>query len=104
MNEFDYQQLENLIVKLVEKKVYTILKENGIESSSYGKIVAIDVAKFDSEGNISEVIKASVELINGSIINNMYNASGEILSVNDKVKIYGSSEDIRKRYIGIKCN
>ena len=102
LNEFDYQQLELLINKLIEKKVYEILNKNGIESSSYGKIVKIDTINTDVDGNVTEVIRASVKLLDGTIVNSLYNASERILSVGDKVKIYGSNEDVNNRYIGIK--
>lgn len=102
LNEFDYQQLENLINKLVEKKVYEILNNLGVESTSFGKIVGFDKVTVDEEGNVTEVTRASVELPNGEIVRNLYNSSNQILKFGDKVKVFGSKSDLSNRYIGIK--
>ena len=102
INEIEYEQLSSLIEKLVEKKVYEILNNHGIESTSSGKIVALDKTKTDADGNITEVMRASVELADGEIVSNLFNASEKILSIGDNVKIYGSRTNMSNRYIGIK--
>ncbi len=101
-NIIDYEQLTNLIEKLVEKKVCKILNNYGVEASSFGKVISLDKTNSDTDGNIQQVIRASVELPDGSIINNLYNASDQILRMGDNVKIYGSQSDMSNRYIGIK--
>lgn len=102
LNDFDYEQLLNLLDKLIEKKVYTILNNFGVESSSYGKVTKIDAIETDSDGNVSKVIRASISLPDGTSVSNLYNASERVLSVGDKVKIFGSTKDLSNRYIGIK--
>ena len=102
VNEIDYEQLTSLIEKLVEKKVYEILNNLGIESVSSGKVVALDKIRADADGNIKEVIRASVELADGEVVSNIFNASEKMLSVGDNVKIYGSRTNMSNRYIGIK--
>ncbi len=102
MNEIEYEQLKTLIEKLVEKKVYEILNNYGIESASSGKIVSLDKTRSDADGNITKVVRASVELPNGEVVSNLLNASEQILEVGDTVKIYGSRTDMSNRYIGIK--
>lgn len=102
MNEHDYEQLKLLIERLVENKVYDIINNLGVESVSSGKVVAIDSTQTDADGVTSEVIRASVELADGNIIPNLFNASGEILAIGDNVKIYGSRTNLSNRYIGIK--
>lgn len=102
MNEMDYEQLMSLLEKLVEKKVYEMLNNLGIESVSSGKVVSLDKTRADADGNVTEVTRASIELPDGTIVSNLNNASGETLSVGDKVKIYGSRTNMSNRYIGIK--
>lgn len=102
MNEYDYEQLKILLEKLIENKVYEILNDSGIESTSSGKIVSLDKTRVDSNGNITEVVRASVELPTGEVVSNLYNASGEIFRIGDNVKIYGSRTNMSNRYIGIK--
>ena len=102
MDELQYEQLTSLIEKLVEKKVYEILNNLGIETTSFGKIVSLDKARYDDEGNIVEVARASVELPDGEVIRNLFNASGEVLSIGDNTKIFGSRTNMSNRYIGIK--
>lgn len=102
MNEMDYEQLMSLLNKLIEKKVYDILNNFGIEASSSGKVVSLDKISRDTDGNISEVIRASVELPGGEIVTNLFNTSGKVLDIGDNVKIYGSRTNMSNRYIGIK--
>ena len=102
LNEFDYQQLESLLNKLVENKVNEILNNLGVESSSFGRVEKINSTKEDEDGNVTEVVRASVKLSDGSIVENLYNASERILEVGDYVKIYGSKSDLTNRYIGIR--
>lgn len=102
MNEHDYEQLEKLLEKLVEKKVYKILNDIGVESTSSGKIVSLDKTKTDADGTVTTVTRASVEMPDGSVVSNLFNASGESLSVGDNVKIFGSRTNMSNRYIGIK--
>lgn len=102
INEMDYQQLKSLIEKLIENKVYDILKSLGIETSSSGIVSAINVANTDDSGNILQTVRASVTLPSGEVISNLYNATGEILNIGDNVKIYGSKTDMSNRYIGVK--
>lgn len=102
LNELDYEQLKLLIEKLVENKVYAILNNFGVESTSFGKIVSIDKSNVDDSGNITSVTRATVELPDGKIVSNLYNASKEILKIGDFVKIFGSRTNMSNRYIGIK--
>ena len=102
MNEMDYEQLMSLLEKLIERKVYDIFNNLGIESVSSGKVVSLDKTRTDEDGSIVEVIRASIELPDGTIVSNLSNASGETLSVGDMVKIYGSRTNMSNRYIGIK--
>ena len=73
-----------------------------IESVSSGKITSIDDVTTNSDGKIISVNRASVSLSNGSVVSNLYNASGEILNIGDMVKIFGSRTNMSNRYIGIK--
>lgn len=102
MNENDFEQLTTLLEKLVEKKVYEILNKFGVESTSLGVIDSLDKIATDAEGNITAIERASVRLANGEVVSNLFNASGEILSVGDNVKIYGSRTNMSNRFIGIK--
>ena len=102
MNEMDYEQLVSLLNKLIENKVYGILNNLGIESTSLGKVVALDKTEVDSGGSIAKVVRASVELPDGAVVSNLYNASEETLKIGDNVKIYGSRTNMSNRYIGIK--
>ena len=102
MDELQYEQLTSLIEKLVEKKVYEILNNLGVETTSFGKIVSLDKTRSDDEGNIVEVVRASVELPDGEVVSNLLNASTENLTVGDNVKIFGSRTNMSNRYIGIK--
>lgn len=102
MNEMDYEQLVGLLNKLIENKVYDILNNLGVETTSFGKIVALDKTKSDTDGVVTAVTRASVELPDGNVVSNLLNASGEVLSIGDNVKIYGSRTNMSNRYIGIK--
>ena len=102
INEITYEQLMKLIESLIEKKVSEILDRFGIESTSMGKVVSVDKVLTDADGNITKVCRASVELSDKSVVSNLFNASGEILSVGDEIKIYGSKTNMANRYIGIK--
>lgn len=102
MNEIEYEELTVLIEKLIEKKVYEILNNIGVEAVSSGVITSLDKTKSDTDGKITSVVRASVKLPNGELVSNIFNASGEILSVGDNVKIYGSRTNMSNRYIGIK--
>lgn len=102
MNEIDYEQLLSLIEKVVENKVYQILNNLGIESSSYGVVSDIEEVLTNAEGDIIRVVRASIVLPDGEKVENLYNASGEVLAIGDKVKIYGSRTNMSNRYIGIK--
>ena len=102
LNELDYEQLKFLLEKLIENKVYDILNNLGIESSTSGRVVQLDKTNTDADGNITKVIRASVELSDGRVVPNLFNASAEILKVGDLVKIFGSRTNMSNRYIGIK--
>ena len=102
LNELDYEQLKFLLEKLIENKVYDILNNLGIESSTSGRVVQLDKTNTDVDGNITKVIRASVELSDGRVVPNLFNASAEILRVGDLVKIFGSRTNMSNRYIGIK--
>lgn len=102
LNELDYEQLKNLIEKLIENKVYDILNNLGIESTSFGKIVSLDKVNVDADDIVTKVVRASVELSDGKIVPNLFNASEEILNIGDSVKIFGSRTNMSNRYIGIK--
>ena len=103
-NVLQYQELENLIEKLVEKKVLSILDNLGVEATDYAIVSSIDSVEYDETETdvIKSVLKASVILPNGDEIRNMINGSGEILQIGDKVKIYGSRSNISNRYIGMR--
>ena len=100
----DYEALYNGIEKIVEKKVYKILDSLGVEASDYA--VVDYISDYDTDENDSTVVtsvrRASVKLPNGEIIDNLYNSSGEILALGDKVKIFGSRKNTSNRYIGVK--
>lgn len=102
LNELEYEQLTSLIEQLVENKVYEILNNHGVESTSSGRVVALDETITDDTGNITKVVRASVELSDGRVISNLYNASEEKLRVGDLVKIFGSRTNMSNRYIGIR--
>ena len=102
MNEYEYEEFKKLIDKLIEKKVYAILDNLGIESSSYGKVKEINISTSDDEGNVTSVSRATIETASGETVESIYNATGEILNVGDTVKIYGSRSNLSNRYIGIK--
>lgn len=102
MNEHNYEEIEKLLNKLIEKKVYEILDNLGIESSSYGKVKEINISTPDADGNTTSVTRATIETANGEIVENIFNATGEVLNIGDNVKIYGSRSNMSNRYIGIK--
>ena len=102
MTEYEYEEFEKLINKLIEKKVYEILDKLGVESSTYGKVKEINISTSDTDGNVTSVVRATVEATSGEIVENIYNATGEILNVGDTVKFYGSRNNLSNRYIGTK--
>lgn len=89
-NESDYEALYSAMEKIIEKKVYEIIDRLGIEASDFGTVSRLDNST------------TSVMLSSGEVVNNLLNASGEVLSVGDKVKIFGSRKNMSNRYIGIK--
>lgn len=98
-NKINYEQLYELINNLVEKKVNSMLQNYGVESSSFG--VVDSIIKINNDAN-SSVLRASVKLPDGTIVENLYNATGQQLKVGDMVKIYGSESNISNRFIGTK--
>ena len=103
-SDFDYNELLKLIEKIVEKKVNNIFDNLGVEASTYGEITSLDTTTTDESGNTTKVERASVKLPDGSFVHNLFNASGENLKLGDKVKVYGSRQNMSNRYIGIKYN
>ena len=89
-NESDYEALYSAMEKIIEEKVYEIIDRLGIEASDFGTVNRLDNSTI------------SVMLPSGEVVNNLLNASGEVLSVGDKVKIFGSRKNMSNRYIGIK--
>jgi hypothetical protein len=102
MDERQFKQLESVLKKYIEKIIDERLKIFGIEATSSGKVASLDKTRVDSEGTIQKVLRASVELSNGDVVSNLFNASGEILTIGDSVKIFGSKTDMSNRYIGIR--
>lgn len=102
INELDFEVLLNLFEKIIDAKIDEKIKSLGLESSSYGVISSLDKTKTDTDGNVTEVVRASVKLATGETVNNLFNATGQILNVGDNVKVYGSQSDIQNRYIGLK--
>lgn len=98
----DYSTILSMVEKIVEKKVYEILDKLGIESSDYGEIDWVSDYTTNDEGETESVIRASVMLPSGERVDDLYNASGEILEVGDRVKIFGSRTNMSNRYIGMK--
>ena len=76
IDEITYEQLTTLIEKLVENKVKKILSDSGVESSSFGRVVSIDKTCTDADGNIIQVSRASVKLQDGTVVSNLFNATG----------------------------
>ena len=100
----DYEALYNAIETIIEKKVYEILDNLGIEASDYAIVDFLSDYDTDENDNavITSVRRASVKLPNGERIDDLYNSSGEILQLGDRVKIFGSRKNTSNRYIGIK--
>lgn len=87
--------------KIIEKKIYEILDQRGVEYSDYGTVSAITESETDDAGNITAVKRADV-LVDGSTVAGLLNKTGDILEVGDNVKVYGSRSNLANRYIGLK--
>ena len=96
------EMLKNSIDKMVEAKMLEVLDNLGIEVSDYATVKEITSSTADSSGNITAVTEASVQISDLSTPITLVNKSGEILTVGDKVKIYGSRTNMSNRYIGVK--
>lgn len=101
-NESDYEALYSCIEKIIEEKVCEIIDKLGIEASDFGTVVQLDDYTTDENNNITSVSYASIMLPSGEVINSLFNSSGEILKIEDKVKIFGSRKNMSNRYIGAK--
>lgn len=93
LNELNYEQLISLIERLIEKKVSKILNDNGVESSFRGTVVSTE----------PDSLYVEVEFPDGIVVS-LPNNTGEVLSQDDNVIVYGSRTNITNRYIGVKLN
>lgn len=101
-NKDNYDRILEQLEILIENKIYELLDRNGIEVADFASVTSVSDTVSDSSGNITSVGSATVSLSNGQSIYNLKNKTGEILSVGDKVKIYGSRTNLANRYIGLK--
>lgn len=100
-NKDSCEKLLSGLDKIIEKKVYAVLDLMGFEASDYAVVKNLSGTTTDTDGNITAVTKADVK-IGETTVQGLLNKTGEILSVGDKVKIYGSQSNLSNRYIGLK--
>ena len=100
-NKDSCEKLLSGLDKIIEKKVYAVLDLMGFEASDYAVVKNLSDTTTDTGGNITTVTKADVK-IGETTVQGLLNKTGEILSVGDKVKIYGSRSNLSNRYIGLK--
>ena len=95
------KELENMLNEIIDKRIKLILKDKNYEVPYDGRVDSIE----ESDDNTDPYSQfANVIVVGYDTGVYLRNLTGELLAVDDRVRIYASNGNLANGYIGIKCN
>ena len=98
---YNSESLEEMLNEIIDRRIKNVLKQQGFEAPYEGEILSVN----EAEGNIDPYSQyVDVSVVGYDVVVSLRNLTGELLYVNDRVRIYANNNNLSNGYVGIKCN